>query len=98
MTTDEKIRYALASKIAARANSNTRIYHKSGMKGLIFEEQVRNVRQLIEDEKRELLERIRQWTKYNKHDLGEVGEFIRTQYVYNKLDEELNNLQGESHE
>lgn len=30
---------------------------------------------------------IRKWVEYNKHDMGEMGEFIRTQYVYNKLDE-----------
>jgi hypothetical protein len=41
---------------------------------------------------REVIERIRKWTEYNKHDMGEMGEFIRTQYVYNKLDDELARL------
>jgi hypothetical protein len=33
------------------------------------------------------LDEIAAWVQWNKHDLGEMGEFIRTKYVYNKLTE-----------
>jgi hypothetical protein len=29
---------------------------------------------------------LRKWVEYNKLDMGEMSEFIRTKYVYNKLD------------
>lgn len=42
---------------------------------------------LLDSERERWIGEVRQWVKYNKHDMGELGEFIRTRYVYNKLDE-----------
>jgi len=36
----------------------------------------------------EVLDRLEKWTQQNKHDMGEMGEFIRTQYVHNKIKEQ----------
>ncbi len=33
-----------------------------------------------------VLEGLKQPINYNKHDMGEMGQFIRTEYVYNILD------------
>jgi hemerythrin-like domain-containing protein len=42
---------------------------------------------MIKTEVNKSLEDVRKWVEYNKHDMGEMGEFIRTKYVYNKLEE-----------
>lgn len=56
----------------------------------------RALQHLIEKQCLRNIEEIRQWVKYNKHDMGELGEFIRTKYVYNKLDELKGKIDGTS--
>ncbi len=42
----------------------------------------------------EAIDELDKWTDYNKHDMGELGLFIRTQYVYNKTAELRQRLLG----
>lgn len=39
-----------------------------------------------------LLDRLSKRIDYNKHDLGELGEFIRTKYAHNFIEDERNRL------
>ena len=41
------------------------------------------------------VEYLRDWTDFNKHDLGELGKFIRTEYVHNGVAEARRRWYGE---
>lgn len=65
------------------------LYNLPFLQGPITTESVdmEKLADFVAEREKAILEDVRKWVAYNKHDMGELGEFIRTQYVYNKLDE-----------
>lgn len=49
----------------------------------------------IRTEKLKLLDRLDKQIEYNKHDMGEMGEFIRTIYAHNAIEAERTKLEAE---
>lgn len=45
-----------------------------------------------------VLDRLGERIDYNKHDMGELGEFIRTKYSHNFIDDERNKLNRRKYE
>ena len=45
------------------------------------------IRQAVGEEMLELTSGLERWIEYNKHDMGELGEFIRTRYAMSGLNE-----------
>lgn len=63
------------------------IKHAGGMQFSVSPVAMAELADFVAEREKAMIEDTRKWVAYNKHDMGELGEFIRTQYVYNKLDE-----------
>lgn len=53
------------------------------------------IQSIIRTENLKLLGRLDKQIEYNKHDMGEMGEFIRTIYAHNAIEAERTKLEAE---
>lgn len=73
--------------------------HITSFQAVSYEDTTDDIMQLITNytnkQIEEVLDRIEKFTHYNKHDMGEMGKFIRIEYVNNCIKAERNRLKGD---